>query len=183
LFCGLCRAAAGTSAPKGDGLSATPALGPFLFVAAKIMPGVAPGTPAKNKEKDKNVEGHHHHGSGNGGGPQDTLIQALIEKLPPAGPWSADERVNWLKLLTMAFQIAYGHVKLADDPYLLEEGKSHAARRSREPDHGHCHADQANPVCEIHDRPGYCGCQIYSKSRNVPMSVRRHSVRTKRDHC
>jgi hypothetical protein len=69
------------------------------------------GTPAKNKEKDKNVESHHHHGSGNGGGPQDTLIQALIEKLPPAGPWSADERVNWLKLLTMAFQIAYGPVE------------------------------------------------------------------------
>ena len=45
------------------------------------------------------------------GGPQDTLIQALIEKLPPAGPWSADERVNWLKLLTMAFQIAYGQVE------------------------------------------------------------------------
>jgi hypothetical protein len=77
-----------------------------------VMPGVAPGTPAKNKEKDKNVEGHHHHhGSGNGGGPQDTLIQALIEKLPPAGPWSADERMNWLKLLTMAFQIAYGQVE------------------------------------------------------------------------
>jgi hypothetical protein len=68
--------------------------------------------PAKNKEKDKNGEGHHHHhGSGNGGGPQDTLIQALIEKLPPAGPRTADERVNWLKLLTMAFQIAYGQVE------------------------------------------------------------------------
>jgi hypothetical protein len=40
-----------------------------------------------------------------------TLIQALIEKLPPAGPWSADERLNWLKLLTMAFQIAYGQVE------------------------------------------------------------------------
>jgi hypothetical protein len=77
-----------------------------------VTPGVAPGTQAKNKEKDKNVEGHHHHhASGNGGGPQDTLIQALIEKLPPAGPWSADERVNWLKLLTMAFQIAYGQVE------------------------------------------------------------------------
>jgi hypothetical protein len=31
-----------------------------------------------------------------------------MQKLPPSGPWSADERVNWLKLLTMAFQIAYG---------------------------------------------------------------------------
>jgi len=77
-----------------------------------VTPGVAPGAiPTKNKEKDKNGEGQHHHGSGNGGGPQDTLIQALIEKLPPAGPWSADERLNWLKLLTMAFQIAYGQVE------------------------------------------------------------------------
>jgi hypothetical protein len=24
------------------------------------------------------------------------------------GPWSVDERVNWLKLLTMAFQMTYG---------------------------------------------------------------------------
>jgi len=40
--------------------------------------------------------------------PEDALIQALMQKLPPSGPWSADERVNWLKLLTMAFQIAYG---------------------------------------------------------------------------
>jgi hypothetical protein len=77
-----------------------------------VMPGVAPGAmPAKNKEKDKNGESQHHHGGGNGGGPQDTLIQALIEKLPPTGPWSADERMNWLKLLTMAFQIAYGQVE------------------------------------------------------------------------
>jgi hypothetical protein len=90
----------------------TPGTGPFSPGKNRlVMPGVAPGAmPAKSKEKDKSGEGQHHHG-GNGGGPQDTLIQALIEKLPPAGPWSADERVNWLKLLTMAFQIAYGQVE------------------------------------------------------------------------
>jgi len=44
---------------------------------------------------------------GSGGGPDDQLIQALIQKLPASGP-SADEHVNCLKLLTMAFQIACG---------------------------------------------------------------------------
>lgn len=44
-------------------------------------------------------------------GPDDPLIQALIDKLPPEGPWNVDDRINWLKLLTMAFQIAYGSVE------------------------------------------------------------------------
>jgi truncated hemoglobin YjbI len=43
-----------------------------------------------------------------GGGPDDQLMRALMQKLLRSGPWSADERVNWLKLLAMAFQIAYG---------------------------------------------------------------------------
>jgi hypothetical protein len=34
------------------------------------------------------------------GGSKDPLIQALIQKLPSSGPWSADERVTWLKMLT-----------------------------------------------------------------------------------
>ncbi len=45
---------------------------------------------------------------GGGGGPNDPLIKALIQKLPPTGPWIADERVTWLKMLAMAFQITYG---------------------------------------------------------------------------
>jgi hypothetical protein len=78
-----------------------------------VMPGLAPGAPP-HKEKDKVGEGNNFGGGGSGGsggngsGPQDALIQALIHKLPQSGPWGADERVNWLKLLTMAFQIAYG---------------------------------------------------------------------------
>jgi hypothetical protein len=44
-----------------------------------------------------------------GGGPTDPLIQALIQKHPIEGPWPIDDRVNWLKMLTMAFQITYGH--------------------------------------------------------------------------
>jgi TPR repeat protein len=35
--------------------------------------------------------------------------QALIQKLPAEGPWPIVDRVNWLKMLTMAFQITYGH--------------------------------------------------------------------------
>jgi hypothetical protein len=77
-----------------------------------VMPGVTQGTPAPNKEKEKNADLHRDRNgggsSGAGAGSEDALIQALIQKLPESGPWSADERVNWLKLLTMAFQIAYG---------------------------------------------------------------------------
>jgi hypothetical protein len=64
-----------------------------------VMPGVTPGS---SPPKEKNG------GGGDGEGPNDPLIQALIQKLPKSGPWNVDERVNWLKLLTMAFQIAYG---------------------------------------------------------------------------
>jgi len=46
---------------------------------------------------------------GGGSGPDDPLIQALIQKLPTAGPWTVDERVTWLKMLAMAFDITYGH--------------------------------------------------------------------------
>jgi hypothetical protein len=48
------------------------------------------------------------YGGGGGGGHSDPLIQALIQKLPETGPWPVDERVNWLRLLSMAFQMTYG---------------------------------------------------------------------------
>ena len=35
-------------------------------------------------------------------------MKAMIQKLPTQGPWPTDERVTWLKMLTMAFQMAYG---------------------------------------------------------------------------
>ena len=40
--------------------------------------------------------------TGGGGGGKDPLIAALIQKLPPEGPWPIDDRV------TMAFQMTYG---------------------------------------------------------------------------
>jgi hypothetical protein len=47
-------------------------------------------------------------GAGSGGGPNDPLIAALIQKLPSGGSWPVDDRVNWLKMLVMGFQVAYG---------------------------------------------------------------------------
>jgi hypothetical protein len=28
--------------------------------------------------------------------------------LPPKGPWPTDDRIKWMKMLAMAFDIAYG---------------------------------------------------------------------------
>lgn len=48
-------------------------------------------------------------GSGGGGGTGDALLDALISKLPPAGQnWGVDERIAWLSLMAMAFQMTYG---------------------------------------------------------------------------
>jgi hypothetical protein len=44
-----------------------------------------------------------------GGGPKDPLIDALIDKLPNVGPWPVDDRINWVKMLLMAFQVTYGN--------------------------------------------------------------------------
>jgi len=43
-----------------------------------------------------------------GDGPSDPLIKALIQKLPVKGPWPSKERDNWIKMLAMAFDFAYG---------------------------------------------------------------------------
>jgi hypothetical protein len=82
----------------------------FAHGEDRLVRPAGPGTKPieKPKGEQKKDEEKRRNGSGDGGGPDDQLIQALIQKLPASGPWSADERVNWLKLLTMAFQIAYG---------------------------------------------------------------------------
>ena len=77
-----------------------------------VLPGVAKGssptpapTPGKKVENESSIGG----GSGDGGnGPSDPLISALIQKLPKAGPWPSDDRVMWLQMVAMAFQMAYG---------------------------------------------------------------------------
>lgn len=70
-----------------------------------VMPRVAAGGFRKD---DDHKPGGGGGGGGAGGGVDDPLISALIQKLPKGGSRSVAERVNWLKLLTMAFQIAYG---------------------------------------------------------------------------
>ncbi|MDP3860514.1 MAG: hypothetical protein Q8Q63_02905, partial [Phaeovulum sp.] len=47
-------------------------------------------------------------GGGGGGNTKDPLISALIQKLPDTGPWGAEQRVAWLNLMKMAFQLSYG---------------------------------------------------------------------------
>jgi hypothetical protein len=48
--------------------------------------------------------------SGGGGGPTgDPLIDALVLKLPKTGEkWPRAERETWLKMIEMAFDLAYG---------------------------------------------------------------------------
>src|SRR5690606_17983319 len=86
-----------------------------------IMPAVAQGgvSPARDSHASNGSSGSENKGGGTpigtggggsgSGGQDDPLIKALIQKLPAAGaPWAADERINWLKMLVMGFQIAYG---------------------------------------------------------------------------
>jgi hypothetical protein len=70
------------------------------------LPNTKPIEPLKPKGEEDG-EDEYTNGSG-GGGPTDPLIHALIQKLPRKGPWSASERVTWLKMLAMAFQMSYG---------------------------------------------------------------------------
>jgi hypothetical protein len=81
-----------------------------------VMPALAQGggTPQEAvKENQSNLQADTGSktgsGVGSGGGPNDPLIQALIQKLPKSGPWNADERINWLRMLVMGFQISYGN--------------------------------------------------------------------------
>jgi hypothetical protein len=81
------------------------------YMAAVQRVGVAGAEEPSDKETDKSKTG------GNGGGddlpPLDGLILALVKKLPPAGTteWKAQDRVMWLQMAAMAFQMAYGSVE------------------------------------------------------------------------
>jgi hypothetical protein len=74
-----------------------------------VMPGVVLRSD-KAPEPDKTKEGTEGGGAGNGGngGQIDPVVKALIDKLPKKAPWPLDERVMWLQMLSMAFQLAYG---------------------------------------------------------------------------
>ena len=69
---------------------------------------VKPGNGASEREPERDETQKKREGGSGGGGPDDPLIAALIQKLPPNGKWPAADRVVWLKMATMAFDLAYG---------------------------------------------------------------------------
>jgi hypothetical protein len=73
-----------------------------------VRPGIAPGAAAPPPVVEPERKAHG--GGGGGGGDHvDPLINALIQKLPDtADEWPVADRVDWLRLMAMAFQIAYG---------------------------------------------------------------------------
>lgn len=77
-----------------------------------VMPGLAAHTEDGGRHEsgdDNDEEAEKGSRGGSDGGSGDPLIAALIKKLPPSGTdWSADERVMWLHMMAMAFQMAYG---------------------------------------------------------------------------
>ena len=36
------------------------------------------------------------------------LLRLLSRSCPAGGSWPADDRINWLKMLVIGFQVAYG---------------------------------------------------------------------------
>jgi hypothetical protein len=72
-------------------------------------PSTRPVDPAKENEKVKSQNGG---GGGDDLPPLDGLILALVKKLPPIGTkeWNIQDRVMWLQMAAMAFQMAYGSV-------------------------------------------------------------------------
>lgn len=76
-----------------------------------VKPTVKQGEAgADEADKDKDSGGGAGGGGGNGGGGTgDPLLDALISKLPKSGTkWGADERIAWLTMMAMGFQITYG---------------------------------------------------------------------------
>lgn len=76
-------------------------------------PGSRPldlGTPGAGKGDGASGTGRSTGGGGgDGGGTGDVLLDALISKLPsPGTAWGVEERIAWLSLMTMGFQMTYG---------------------------------------------------------------------------
>jgi len=74
-----------------------------------VMPAISmPADTSADKSEDREHDDDDNRGGGGGGG-KDPLLAALIQKLPPTGTdWSADDRVMWLQMISMAFQMTYG---------------------------------------------------------------------------
>jgi hypothetical protein len=70
---------------------------------------IRPGTGSESERPPKPRDA----GGGGDEPPLDPLIAALIQKLPAAGTteWRVEDRVMWLQMAEMAFQMAYGSVE------------------------------------------------------------------------
>lgn len=68
-----------------------------------------PNTPGAGTGSNTFGGGGGAGGTGGGGGDLDPLISALIQKLPKSGKWPVAERVTWLQMIAMAFQMSYGN--------------------------------------------------------------------------
>jgi hypothetical protein len=73
-----------------------------------VMPGVPSGGTSVERNSDTSNESRED--SGGGGNSLDPVIAALIQKLPRGRDveWTADQRVVWLQMVSMAFDMAYG---------------------------------------------------------------------------
>jgi hypothetical protein len=73
-----------------------------------VQPGAMVNPPEREHSPDDGAR-RRRDGGGDGGNGLDPLVAALIQKLPPNGEdWPATERVTWLRMIAMAFQMAYG---------------------------------------------------------------------------
>lgn len=86
----------------------------FEFGRDKLVaPAVNPAAPLGRGDSEPVAlaQPRAHFGGGGGGHTGDPLIDALIQKLPPTGTaWPAPERDTWIKMIQMAFDLAYGVV-------------------------------------------------------------------------
>lgn len=82
----------------------------------------SPIDPPKDEYVGEEDDANNRNGGG-GGGPNDPLIRAVIQKLPRKGPWSAKDRLNWIKMLMMAFNVTYGDVEIDDSDIATELGR------------------------------------------------------------
>ncbi|MBR0847102.1 hypothetical protein JQ543_05020 [Bradyrhizobium diazoefficiens] len=83
-----------------------------------VMPGLSIGVALPKEDSGKREEA-----KGGGGGGKDPLIDALIQKLPKAGDqWAADDRITWLQMIAMAFQMTYGSAEKIEIKKVPREG-------------------------------------------------------------
>jgi hypothetical protein len=75
------------------------------ITASRAASGPKDDPPQKDGRREEVTTG----GGGGGGDDLDPVVRALVQKIPPPGaPWGVDEQVMWLRMMAMAFSMAYG---------------------------------------------------------------------------